>query len=348
MSFALSPALSNGRCRSALKATALKDAQRRRQRPVLAVVRDVPTRWLSLHAMLSRFLAVYPDILFLTLSGAINPERAGANDDERQAVDDFVTPAERAVLQRYVAVLDPLARFVNDAEGERYVTLAAVPVLYKRCLKAMAAVAGDDALTITVKRRLHDAVTLRLGFLVTEPNLALAASALHPAFGHLKFVSDDVRDSMLRELSRWASEFPDAADIHVQSSPAEEQETFLKVLTAMYRNFVAKAPPGVEGDALHIPDDIAPYDPLAFWRQVRGKLSQLQTLVRLVLSVPATSAASERAFSSAGFTVSKYRSKLSEENVTMISTVRDYLNRTGSREAFFDRCADKLRKAAQE
>lgn len=80
--------------KSALKATALSDAQKARNRKVLAVVRDVKTRWLSLHAMLERFVEIYHDILYLTMTGQLNPERAGPADDERANVNDFITPDE--------------------------------------------------------------------------------------------------------------------------------------------------------------------------------------------------------------------------------------------------------------
>ncbi len=46
-----------------------------------------------------------------------------------------------------------------------------------------------------------------MGYILKRPNLALAAAALHPAFGHLSFIPVAVRDAVWKELSIWASEF---------------------------------------------------------------------------------------------------------------------------------------------
>ena len=54
-------------------------------------------------------------------------------------------------------------------------------------------------------------------------------------------------------------------------------------------------------------------DPLVWWSERQGKMRWLSAVARKVLCIPATSAASERLFSAAGFTVTKLRNRLSDD-----------------------------------
>lgn len=59
--------------------------------------------------------------------------------------------------------------------------------------------------------------------------------------------------------------------------------------------------------------------PLAWWRTYASQFPDLAVVARSYLSVQATSCASERLFSKAGFIVSNRRSKLSREHVAMLT-----------------------------
>ena len=65
-----------------------------------------------------------------------------------------------------------------------------------------------------------------------------------------------------------------------------------------------------------------PSDALKWWRAEAPKYPNLARLARRVLCVPATSAPSERLFSVAGLTVSKNRSRLSDNAVTLLVFLR--------------------------
>lgn len=58
--------------------------------------------------------------------------------------------------------------------------------------------------------------------------------------------------------------------------------------------------------------------PLDWWRQKSSIFPNLAMVARSYLGTPATSCASERLFSKAGYIVNKYRSCLATNNVTML------------------------------
>lgn len=164
--------------------------------------------------MLERFVAIYADVMKLVVDGELNPDpryhegkclKKKINhkkitviiDDERAGIDDFITPDEKKKIEKYVSVLRPLADFVKAVEGEKYPTIAFAPVLLGECLRQLQPIDGDDNELNTLKRCLHLALHARLGRMLTGVNLAVAAAAVHPALGHLHFISDELRAQVL-------------------------------------------------------------------------------------------------------------------------------------------------------
>lgn len=133
----------------------------------------------------------------------------------------------------------------------------------------------------------------------------------------------------------------------------ENSNTLSKILTRllifkvrkMMDFFRQKVPPGAAHDRFHIPDNLSAYDPFRFWAGVNGEnLKSIRHLPMILLSIPATSAPSERVFSSAGYIVDKNRNRLLETNVTMLTVVRDHLIRLNDIPAFYQQCAKNLKE----
>ena len=91
-------------------------------RPWMPVI-DVPTRWMTVHAMLLRFVLLYEDIVCMIL---------GHNFDTYKTDEEgpLITPREVKTISCFVDVLAPLADFVRLSEGEHYVTMAWIPPLW--------------------------------------------------------------------------------------------------------------------------------------------------------------------------------------------------------------------------
>ena len=69
--------------------------------------------------------------------------------------------------------------------------------------------------------------------------------------------------------------------------------------------------------------NVCPDDLLKWWESEKETFPRLSKLALCLLAVPATSAPSERVFSTAGLTISSKRSQLSPSNVNKIIVVHD-------------------------
>lgn len=67
-------------------------------------------------------------------------------------------------------------------------------------------------------------------------------------------------------------------------------------------------------------------DLFGWWRQQERRFPKLRRVAQMILGIPATSAPSERVFSTAGCVISARRSNISPENVDNILFLHSYLN----------------------
>jgi hAT family C-terminal dimerisation region/Hermes transposase DNA-binding domain len=72
-------------------------------------------------------------------------------------------------------------------------------------------------------------------------------------------------------------------------------------------------------------DERLELNPLEFWREMKGAFPQLAKVARSILAIQATSAVSERVFSSPEFTKNRHRSRLSLDSLEICTLVRDAL-----------------------
>ena len=296
---------------------------------------DVKTRWLSMWMMGDSAYKIHLAVLRMAAFGAF--------DDNRKYGDlELLTPREWAKILRYTALLEPIADFVRTCEGERYVTIAAVPVLFLRARAAMTVSQADDADVRLLKNRLLNAWDDRLGFLTTRPNLALVGAALHPQYGHLRFVTPAVQQQVADAIAKWGFEFHQlkpaaaaaaqplarAASSSVQPVAVRatvSAQTFREEYDSLFRHFSADLPNDVRnGNNLALAHH-TDMDVLAWWKvQSTGDLRRLATFARIILAVPATSALSERTFSRSG-RLSRDRGRLASHKLSMLTVISGYL-----------------------
>jgi hypothetical protein len=318
------------------------------QRQPKMLVLDVKTRWLYTHEMLARFIECTEDILRLGLGGYLD------------GFDGVVMTIEKlAKIRVVVSVLEPAADFVRRVEGDAGLPLARVPVLLAKVLQTITPDPVRDSRDIlSIKRAFTAAVMDRLGSLILHrPNLALAASALHPAYGHLRFVSEDAREAMWLELAQWAVEFPRPSDNVApghddvpQLPPSEplDRAACIALFAKVRKQFEERAPQD-HLDLRVANGQEAAFDALKWWKAADATtdLKKISHIARLVFATPASSAASERVFSAANLVVTQQRNRLQEYKVEQLTMVRHHATTVGA-PTFCKHVADEIERLVKE
>ena len=158
-------------------------ALEKQKRPWILIL-DCPTRWSSTFFMVERYVQLFEDLLLFQLRG-------GFNEYDQETYGPPVSYDEYLLLTSWADALAPVADFIRIAEGEKYPTMGWVCPLFKHVLDCINP--QNEPMVLEQEKHfrkvLERSLQKRLGFLLKKPNIALATSALHPAFARLHFVS---------------------------------------------------------------------------------------------------------------------------------------------------------------
>lgn len=186
-------------------------------------------------------------------------------------------------------ILEVIEKAQRELEGESYVTLSLVPCHLHTIFGAIERSADDPRFLDLFKQALQSEFKKRLGFIFEEVNHALMASLLDPRTAKL-VPSWNLPPPLLKDCYRRIAE--DCQLFHGDM----DISLFLKLLESM-KGILVKSEEN---------------DPLIFW-QKNSNFSFLHDGVKSLLCIPASSAPSERVFSSAGLVISKAKSRTGDE-----------------------------------
>ena len=96
----------------------------------------------------------------------------------------------------------------------------------------------------------------------------------------------------------------------LQESVTEEPATSEELAQKQFDTYLTLAKKHAQGF-----DD----DPLVWWKRFKDMMPEMSLMARSYLCIQATSCASERLFSKAGFVVNRYRTSLKTDNVSMLT-----------------------------
>jgi hypothetical protein len=225
-------------------------------------------------------------------------------------------------------------------EGEKYATAGLVPLWIDQLRKHLITnTESEDTDLAEAAQRLLEDLDARWH---TWPRSTLIAAALDFRTKYMGFFTKSERESAWEHIERDACEIygvlnrkttasdsnttdvtpsvasetvfaggydvnPDADDL---STPLGEAESAIESVRERVRGEIKlyKKEPQIVQNA----------DPLAHWRKKATQYPTLALVARKWLAVPASSAASERLFSSAGLTVTKKRTRLGTERVATL------------------------------
>lgn len=298
-------------------------------RPV-TLVHDCATRWNSVYYMIKRLVRLRDPVTSLL----------GANRDSRHLQ---LAPAQWDLAEDVVEVLNSLEHVTTELSGELYATLSCVyPLLHGLYTILKPKASGEHGAVKAMKNKLRQQLEERFGFPVPSPSsLPVLASALDPRFRRLKYISSPkraaVRDVLVEAAS--AGTFSSkhcptpAKEVkeEVDEPPAKRSkpDPFLKsLLRASCKENDSSDTDTDDNSGEDVGEEVDRFlggknidysmDPLAWWRGQSSSFPRLAVLAREVLSVPATSAPSERVFSLSGLITDKRRCGLKPDFVNAL------------------------------
>lgn len=237
-------------------------------------------------------------------------------------------------VRSVMLVLKPISKMSKLAEGEKYITSAHIPKWLSRLFQYLSK--PHTNVLDEHRRVVQESLEKRLGHLLTKPNVCLLAASLHPRYSKLEFISSELRDLLWEHIVEECLIYvPDHSNDKMQSRKVVEG--LVSMLRGVLCNLTA------EEEVL---------DPLLFYPS-RPHFSWLFPFIKQILSVPATSAPSERLFKGPKRAVTKDRNRLAFDRVEYLSVIRNYINQCRDdckfdEEDFFDKVTSYMEEMAKD
>ncbi|XP_034540402.1 zinc finger BED domain-containing protein 1-like [Notolabrus celidotus] len=303
-----------------------------------SLIHDVVTRWGSTFEMISRFLEQQQAICAVLVGN-------------RSTWHLMPKDSDITVLEEVHKLLCPLHDFTDILASERQVTLSALqPVLEHINSVMLQDEEEDSALTKQMKHVIRDDLLMQLRYTTEMKNVLSISSFIDPRFkGSFAENLDDIVKACSDEATALtAQELPDTEQPPAAMAQSTNSTTttkrkekslsgLLQKITTARKNRSAAASEGPLPTALEkldtemrlylsLPAIDAEADPLSWWKTHVEEFPMLSKVARKYLCIPATSVPSERVFSASGHILSPQRSRLSTENVNMLTFLHFNMN----------------------
>jgi hypothetical protein len=289
----------------------------------LKLVQDVSTRWNSTFFMLNRIKKLkLPLKRFLV----------------EKDYPWILTNTEWNLIDDLGGLLEKFKEVTEIISAEKYPTLS---ILFP-CIELMKAhlrnYVPKTRKVKSVQQEIKKEISTRWSYKSKEMEPALIATALDPRYKNLDFVSKEKVKEMIWKLVE--QEFYALEnDVHPEETIPQKKKPKLSILALFTKE--------------NNQDELMRYkkeqqikeeeDPLEWWRKNKRSYKVLARLARQYLAIPATSAPSERLFSSAGNVISKLRSSLDPETASMLIVLHE-----NSKEKTFSKRSSKRSKEEVE
>ena len=301
------------------------------------LINDCVTRWGSTYSMLTRFIEQQQAICAVMLEGS--------SRDDRHLMP---TDAEISVAEELIVVLKAFHDATEIISGEKYPTIGIVKPLLKKLEVTLATREDDSSLVKQIKGVIQKDIGQRYqGEDIST--LLKVAMFLEPRFKEMPFLNraekHQVKEIVKFELQRFIEQ---TVELHAEDAPTTLPESepshppakkkklelfFEDIMHSSSREGEADA--SIEGVAnaevdryiAESPEKLDCKNPLTWWKSRDSCYKYLPLLAQKVLSVTATSVASERIFSTAGNIINEKRSRLTPENVNKLIFLHENMNR---------------------
>ncbi|XP_051797511.1 E3 SUMO-protein ligase ZBED1-like isoform X2 [Acanthochromis polyacanthus] len=318
--------------RSWKKKRELKKKQGELDIPAHALINDVVTRWGSTFAMISRFLEQQQAVCAVLAA-------------DRSSWHLMPSDSDITVLETVHELLKPLNEFTDVMASEKRVTLSSLkPVLEHIQGQILTQNQEDSKLTEEMKSAVRNDLLLQLRYTEEMKKVIDIACFIDPRFkGNFTESLEDTVKSCAAEAvalsptTEMAQEQPhssatagddDSADEGTSAACSRKKSTTLSgLLRRITKAHTPAAVPKTSQEKvdselklyLSLPVISADEDPLSWWKTRKEEMPLLSKLAKKFMCIPATSVPSERIFSTSGHIACPQRSRLSTENVNMLT-----------------------------
>ncbi|XP_028298772.1 zinc finger BED domain-containing protein 4-like [Gouania willdenowi] len=288
--------------------------------PTHQLVTESPTRWGSRQKMIERFLEQEKAIVRVL----------GSDKKSRHLVPTW---QDIEVLESVNKAVKPLQEFTDALSGEAYVSVSYIkPVLHLFKTNLLQPVEEDTELTKTIKINIMRYLDDKYSDPVKNELLDMS-SLMDPRFRTTYIDPDKVEQVKKRAVTELMSlpaekikpQQPGPA-VHVCQREAQSPPNKKMALAAFFKKKVPEPEPSShQSEALKVETELATYlltpevdpdtEPLPWWKRHEPNFPRFSNLAKKYLSVPATSAPSERLFSVGGGIVTCNRACLKPEVV---------------------------------
>lgn len=250
------------------------------------------------------------------------PRVLGADKKTRHLVPTW---QDLEVLEATNKAVKPLQDFTDALSGEAYVSVSCIkPVLHLFKTSLLLPNEEDVELTKTIKMNIMR--YLEQKYCDSEKEELLDMATLTDP----RFRTNYIEASKVEVIKRRAiSELSSLSNTNEAAGPSDYQETTpakkKMTLGAFFKNSTPEASHHSQSDKTKIEAELATYlllpnvdsdtDPLEWWKKHQANFPRLSSLAKKYLSIPATSAPSERVFSVGGGIVTCNRACLKPEVV---------------------------------
>nr|XP_055027515.1 E3 SUMO-protein ligase ZBED1-like [Misgurnus anguillicaudatus] len=281
--------------------------------PQHLLISESPTRWGSRQKMIERFLEQEKAITRVL----------GADKKTRHLVPTW---QDLEVLEATNKAVKPLQDFTDALSGESYVSVSCIkPVLHLFKTSLLLPEEEDLELTKTIKANIMRYLESKYCDLEKEELLDIA-TLLDPRFRTTYIDASKlevVKKRAVSEISALCNSTTEEAGPSAvqENTPPKKKMT----LGAFFKNSAPSTTPHPQSEKTKIETELATYllipdiepdtDPLEWWKLHQPNFPRLSLLAKKYLSIPATSAPSERVFSVGGGIVTCNRACLKPEVV---------------------------------
>ena len=297
------------------------------QRP-LCLIQDVCTRWNSTFLLMQRLIKLRVAVYSVIFDDKIT------KPSDRAQLD--ISDANWKVMEDVTPVLEPFAEATQLLTAESTPTLSSVPVVLQALYKGTAEGETDSGTVKELKKKLGAGLMQRFDLNKSGgpaesavKSAAVIAAALDPWYKSLRFLEDHMRGQVKDHLLHLIE---GGMATEVTPTIKMEQEEQGPTTPTPAKKLLMDC---IKGDAIDLTTDtetskgecqlesyfresVKTNDPLKWWASKNYDYNDLAKLAKKFLCIPATEVPSERVFSTAGQTITKYRASLDPGTVDEI------------------------------